>query len=344
MAITTVNIKEFLNYKQLNNIINSNNTMRSYEAVLMAWLEFISKAKTDEAATEYLTVLADRYSSIQVKNTLYILKSFYDWHSEDINPFGALAKNYRVDKKESHIKKMERDLRVLDLNEIVELKAHAEKTYQAISSNKYPVNYYLAYRNWFIITMMSEYGMRISGLCGVNVNKIDFQNRYMVIYDSKNGEPYPVPIKKSLSALRQYLAVRQSIMGEITKDRNALLLSKTGKRLSDTGARRAINKLADTVDLYDSGRSTHQLRHYRATRYYKDNMPLDLMSAIMGVSVPVLKKTYLHLTDKDTVRQYESWAEKEEAKVGFVCPRCGYGGGETWSNEVDSNVGLRIVK
>ena len=113
-------------------------------------------------------------------------------------------------------------------------------------------------------------------------------------------------------------------MKDISGDERALFLSNTGKRLSDTSARRAVNAIATEIGLYDSGRSTHQLRHYRATKYYKDSMPLDLISQIMGVSVPVLKRTYLHLTDDDTIRQYETWLDSKKPESDYKCPRCGY--------------------
>lgn len=339
--ITHSNIKAFLKDKRLNNIINSDNTMRSYETRLIAWCKFCNGNDTNEFAQKYFEeILSKSYSSIQVKNTLYVLKSFYDWQEDaGCNPFESIAKKYHVNKKENHIKKTERDSRVLTGSEITQLISYAESVFCKINSNEDPIGYYLAYRNWFIINMMSEYGMRISGLIGVNTDDIDFSRRCMTIYDSKNGEPYPIPIKTKISLLASYRNVRHSLMKDISGNEKALLLSKTGKRLSDTSARRAINQLATDIGIYDSGRSTHQLRHYRATQYYKDNMPLDLISTIMGVSVPVLKKTYLHLTDDDTIRQYEGWLDSANGKDGFVCPKCGYS-----DKQIIEKIKLKLVK
>ena len=69
------------------------------------------------------------------------------------------------------------------------------------------------------------------------------------------------------------------------------------------------------------GRSTHQLRHFRATQNYKDGMSMDLISRIMGVSVETLKAVYLHVNTDDIIEQYERWAKTNK---GFVCPECGY--------------------
>jgi len=338
--ITHSNIKAFLKDKRLNNIINSDNTMRSYETRLMAWHRFCNGDDTNEFAQKYFEkILSKSYSSIQVQNTLYVLKSFYDWQNNGGNPFESIAKKYHVNKKESHIKKTERDSRVLTASEITQLISYAESIFCKINSKEDSIGYYLAYRNWFIINMMAEYGMRISGLIGVDIDDIDFPRRCMTIWDSKNGTPYPVPIKTKMSLLASYCNVRHSKMKDISGNEKALLLSKTGKRLSDTSARRAINRLATEIGIYDSGRSTHQLRHYRATQYCKDNMPLDLISTIMGLSVPVLKKTYLHLTDDDTIRQYEGWLDSAKAKDGFVCPKCGYS-----DKEIIERTELRIVR
>ena len=322
MKITIKNIEEFLSNKQLNNVFNSPNTVRSYRARLMSWHAFSGGIDNIDMANKYLQSLVTAHGSKTVKITLYILKSFYDWLGAPENPFKNISNQYRVSKKEAATKKLDRDHRVYSRNEIDKLISHAYGKIVYLDS-KYAIDYYLAYRNWFMIFLLSEYGMRISGLVGVNVNHVKFETRCMTIYDSKNGEPYPVPLKSNLAALRSYLAVRTRIMGALPGSKKALLLSKTGKRLSDTSARRAINELAAEIGLYDAGRSTHQLRHYRATRYFNDGMPLDLISIIMGVSVQVLKSTYLHLTEADTVRQYENWLDNPNGH-GFICPACGY--------------------
>lgn len=315
-------ITKFIAEKKLNNIFNSEHTIRSYHNKLLAWYKFSNGCDDVETAKKYLEFLAGVYSSKSVKATLYILKSFYDWLDVDPNPFKKLASQFQVNKKESNRKRLERDLIVYSDADIKLLLQRANK----IADEQYhtTIDYYLAYRNWFIILMMSEFGMRIGGLMGADVNHINFERRLLTIYDSKNGQPYPCPIKSIQNDLKGYLNVRNTLMNGICIDEMALFLSKTGKRLSDTSARRAVNAIADEIGLYDSGRSTHQLRHYRATKYYKEGMPLDLISQIMGVSVGVLKKTYLHLTDDDTVRQYEGWLDSKKSGSDFSCPRCGY--------------------
>ena len=320
--MNTNDIDKFIAEKKLNNIFNSEHTIRSYHNKLSVWSKFSEGRDDIETAKKYLEFLVSLYDSKSVKTTLYVLKSFYDWLGTDPNPFKKIVTQYQVSKKESHMKRIERDLIVYSDSDIECLLNKAKSI--ITEQNHSTIDYYLAYRNWFIILLMSEYGMRIGGLMGTDIGHLQFKRRLLTIYDSKNGKPYPVPITSLMNELRGYLNVRNTLMKDTLYDEKALFLSNTGKRLSDTSARRAINTIADEAGLYDAGRSTHQLRHYRATKYYKEGMSLDLISQIMGVSVEVLKKTYLHLTDEDTIRQYEGWLESKTTDTAFRCPRCGY--------------------
>ena len=315
-------IDKFLSEKKLNNVFNSDNTIRSYKNKLVAWFKFAADRDDIQTAKKYLEVLVSVYDSKSVKSTLYILKSFYDWLEMDPNPFLKIVTQFRVDKKETAQKRLEREWYVYSDSDVECLLAKARSIIG--NQNCSTIDYYLAYRNWFIIKMMSEFGMRIGGLMGTDVDHINFERRLLTIYDSKNQTPYPIPISVVKTDLKAYLNVRNTIMKDISNGEKALFLSHTGKRLSDTSARRAVNAIAAEMGLYDSGRSTHQLRHYRATKYCKEGMALDLISQIMGVSVGVLKKTYLHLTDDDTIRQYEGWLESKKIEFDFKCPRCGY--------------------
>lgn len=326
-------IDAYLHHKTVNNIHNSENTTRAYRSHLNQWHNFFHEhllpepkmnlsAQTRFWAKEYRDHLVKDRDSKIVKTVLYILTDFYSWKmnfSKELNltgnPFEDLAKRFRVSKKESHRKRILRDEKVLTDIEVAMMLKHAE----TLTYNKAGLDYYLAYRNWLIIKMLSEFGMRVSSLISINVSDIDFLRRKIIV-ESKNQKPYPVPIMNVVDDLNHYIHhVRKQVFKD---DYGFLFMSKNGKQLSDTSARRAVNAIAEKLNLYEPQRSTHQLRHYRATKYYREGMQVDLISEIMGVSVPVLKETYLHLTHDDTVREFERWSQGLDKK--FVCPECGY--------------------
>jgi len=321
-------IDTYLHYKTVNNLHNSPNTTRSYRVVLKQWHEYhsriIYRLSIKEQATLYRDHLVKTRDSEQVKIVLHILSDFYSFlnqyyhsstdHTE--NPFAELVKQFRVSKKESHAKKIKRDETVLTEIEVMMMLKQAD----TMTYHKSGLAYYFTHRNQLILKMLAEYGMRLSSLMSINLSDIDFRRRKIIV-QSKNQKPYPLPIVNMVDDLRHHVEhVRAPAFMSGAED--ALFLSRDGKRLSDTYARKCINDIAAKVGLYKSQRSTHQLRHYRATHYYKEGMRVDLIAQIMGLSVPVLKETYLHITHDDTVREFEAWAQGSNKK--FVCPECGY--------------------
>jgi len=330
-------IAHYLHEKDANNVTNSANTTRSYRTKLMAFLEFSHGLADNSVALSYRDTLSCSRDSDQVKQILYVLSDFFR-SLGGCNPFYELSRAYRTSKKESSIKRAERDERVLSSHDVDRMLMRARQ----FTVGHTGVDYYVAYRNFFMIQMMAKYGMRVTGLVGIDLDHIDTGNRKLIIRSSKNQVPYPVPIVDSMSDIRGYLNIRNQQMSTHTVDHDALLLSKTGRRLSDTSARRAINAVSESLGLYEPQRSTHQLRHYRATRYYKRGMATQLISSIMGMSEQTLRTTYLHLTDQDTVDEYEAWS-RDRKRDGVVCPRCGYDGTGEDVDRVSRKPELRVV-
>ena len=327
------NIDTYLHYKTVNNLHNSPNTTRSYRVVLNQWYAYYSVENMSkhmpiqERARHYRDHLAKIRDSKQVKIVLHILADFYSflnqyYHSSTAhteNPFAELVKQFRVSKKESNAKRIKRDETVLTEIEVMMMLKQAD----TMTYHKSGLPYYFVHRNQLILKMLAKYGMRLSSLMSINLSDIDFRRRKIIV-QSKNQKPYPLPIVNMVDDLRhhvEYVRGPAFVLAGIDAE-DALFLSKDGKRLSDTYARKCINEIAAKVGLYKPQRSTHQLRHYRATRYYKEDMRVDLIAQIMGLSVPVLKETYLHITHDDTVREFEVWAQGSNKR--FICPKCGY--------------------
>jgi len=326
-------IEDYLHFKSVNNLHNSENTTRAYRNHLKQFEEFAEKEFAKDKSTRGLDVAvkyrshAEKYrdhlvsqrDSIQVKTILHILTDYFSFLKIDPNPFEKLVKDYHVNQKEWQIKKIRRDELVLSEFEIEALIKQAEKETYHKTGNEY----YLTHRNWLMVKMLAGYGMRIKALVSVDIGDISFMKRRIIVHSSKNKIPYPLPIISMIDDIRYHVAsVRLSFVNDNRLKNEPLFFSKSGRRLSSTSARRAINKIAEKVDLYEPNRSTHQLRHFRATQYLREGMKIDLISQIMGVSVQVLRETYLHMTHGDTVREYEAWLNA--SRIEPVCPKCGY--------------------
>lgn len=329
-------IEDYLHFKRVNNLHNSDNTTRSYRNHLTQWHEFaqgkfkfhigqipdernIDGSILEAVATEYRDRIVKTRDSGQVKTIMHILRDYISFLGCDLNPFDKLVKDFKINVKEHYEKKARRDELALTEFEIESFIKHAEKeTYL-----KKDDEYYMSHRNWLMIKMLASYGMRIKALVSIKLEDIDFKRRLIIIRSSKNKIPYPLPIIKMINDIRYHISVVRKEFSQCDDyEGGSLFLSKSGKQISATSARRAINKIADIAGLYEPQRSTHQIRHFRATQYIKDGMEIDLVSQIMGVSVQVLRKTYLHMTHDDTISQYESWLN--HSRIEPVCPKCGF--------------------
>lgn len=342
MKITDEMIEKYLSEKRTLNVHNSDNTTRRYRNEVHRWIAFLQSeaAATDEGkgANELVLEFIDNLEqtgapSKQIKATLHILNNFHSYFDQEFpgNPFEALAKQYRIDKKETTLKAIERDNLLMTDDEILKI------IKWAWSKTKNSNMFYTAYRNAVMIEMLAEYGLRISALIGINIADVDLDRRCIYINESKNQKPYVIPIINKIIMVNDYLRIYFTkfgySLGPIAYDSRPLFLSGEDKnRISDSTARRCINRVFARVGLYASQRSTHQLRHYRATKYYREGMSPELISQIMGMSVETLKKTYLHIGHTDIVDQFERW--NVTGKQQFECPACGYRAGNKTQEKV----------
>ena len=317
-------IEKYISERKANNYINSIHTERAYRIKLNGWLNFCNGVETIENAQRYRDFLSLKFNnSILVRIALYVIGNFYDFMKQE-NPFTEIIKDFRVKKSDIALKAIERQEKALSYDEIQKM----IKTSQHLQTKPKKANkIFIAQRNYLILMMLYRYGMRIDSLVNIKMDDIDFESNKIIIYKSKTIA-YPIPIspieqdlKLFITQRNQYFAYKRFKPLKNESDMKYLLTTQSGVRLNDRDARVAINAMAKIAKVYSTGRSTHQLRHFRATQNYKDGMSLDLISHIMGVGVNTLKSVYLHINTDDIIDQYEVWAK---TKKGFVCPECGY--------------------
>ena len=323
---TATMIENYLAEKRTLNVHNSDHTTRKYRNDLIKWFTFLNgqNCGMNIAAKNFIAFLHESgANSKQIKTNLHILNNYYMFNDLPENPFEKLAKDYKLNKKEMGFKAISRDELVMSEDEVSKI------IKRAWDRTKSSAKFYAAYRDAFMIDMLAEYGLRISALIGINIADVDLDGRCIYIRESKNQNPYVIPIINKIHMVNDYLRIYFNKaghpLGRMSDDTRPLLVSDNEQRISDSTARRCVNSAFARVGLYADQRSTHQLRHYRATRYYREGMSTELISQIMGMSVDTLKKTYLHIGHSDIVDQYEKW--NVTGKQQFECPACGYKAG-----------------
>jgi len=138
-------------------------------------------------------------------------------------------------------------------------------------------------RDFAIVTLFLNCGMRLSELCGINITDIDRDWEYITVV-GKGAKKRQVFLNEACrSALYPYMRIR--LDGDSEKNQtDALFLSGRNKRISNKTVQAMVYKYLNLAGLGNRGLSVHKLRHTAATLMYQEG----------GVDVRVLQELLGH--------------------------------------------------
>jgi len=139
-----------------------------------------------------------------------------------------------------------------------------------------------------ILEMLYGSGLRVSELCGVDIDSIDLK-RHLVTVWGKGGKERRVPMSLAgVETLRHWLTVRQEVVGDDSGD--ALFLNAHGRRLGTRDVRRLLDERAE------SPTHPHALRHTYATHLLDGGADLRSVQELLGHSDVVTTQRYTHVS------------------------------------------------
>jgi site-specific recombinase XerD len=155
-------------------------------------------------------------------------------------------------------------------------------------------------RDFCIITIFLNCGLRLSELAGINLSDIDREMRSLSVVGKGNKERIVYLNDACKSALAAYLLVRARDMTNIRdKDKNALFLSRLGRRISIKTVQWLVYKYLDKAGLSYKHFSTHKLRHTAATLMYQEGgVDVLTLKEILGHSELNTTQIYTHVSDR----------------------------------------------
>ncbi len=152
-------------------------------------------------------------------------------------------------------------------------------------------------RDYCIITLFLNCGMRLSELTGISMSDLDPELRSMRVIGKGNKERIIYLNDSCRDALRAYIAVRARD-GEI-KDKNALFISRVHKRMSNQTVQWMVYKYLDAAGLGYKNLSTHKLRHTAATLMYQSGqVDVRVLKDILGHEQLNTTQIYTHVSDR----------------------------------------------
>ncbi len=165
-------------------------------------------------------------------------------------------------------------------------------------------------RDYCIITLFLNCGMRLSELVGINLSDITDDLSRLTVTGKGNKMRVVYLNSACRSALADYLAVRHSRAtqyGQPIIDKNALFLSSRRTRISNQMVQTLVYKYLKLAGLDGRGLSVHKLRHTAATLMYNEG-EVDVLAIkdILGHEQLTTTQIYTHLSDKKLEEAAES--------------------------------------
>ena len=153
-------------------------------------------------------------------------------------------------------------------------------------------------RDFCIITLFLNCGMRLSELVGISLSDIDRELRSLRVLGKGNKERIVYLNDACRSALSTYLKCRARGMDAV-KDKDALFLSRLGKRISNKTVQWLVYKYLNAAGLEYKHFSVHKLRHTAATLMYQEGgVDVLALKEILGHAQLSTTQIYTHISDK----------------------------------------------
>ncbi len=151
-------------------------------------------------------------------------------------------------------------------------------------------------RDYCILTLFLNCGMRLSELCGLNLSDIRADGTMRLL--GKGNKERIVYINAACAeAIKAYLAVRPNDAINYA-DRNALFISRNKKRISNKTVQHIVKTYLEKAGLGGQGLSTHKLRHTAATLMYQHgDVDIRVLKDILGHANLGTTQIYTHISD-----------------------------------------------
>lgn len=157
-------------------------------------------------------------------------------------------------------------------------------------------------RDYAILTLFLNCGLRLSELVGININNI--KNNTLTVIGKGNKER-SIPLNNAcIEAIETYMKVRPK---NGVKDKNALFLSSRKQRISKESVQKIVKKYIKQAGLDPQRYSTHKLRHTAATLMYRyGKVDIRTLQELLGHESISTTEIYTHLDNgqlKDAVEK-----------------------------------------
>lgn len=302
---------EFLNY--LENVKGKSiNTIKGYSVDLGLFFKFLKVYKGLENNIELekieeveISDLGDNFIKNISLSDIYAFLAFL----EKVRNNSAYARARKVATLKSFFKFLNSKIKLIDENPTVELespkinKRHPvyltlDQSITVLNSmDKENKNYY---RDYCILTLFLNCGMRLSELCNIEIEKI--KGDTLTIIGKGNKERTVYLNEASIAAIENYLKSRNDLKAT-EEAKKYLFLSSKYRPINKRSVEILVKKHIENAGFKDQKYTPHKLRHTAATLMYKyGNVDIRSLQNILGHENISTTQIYTHVDD-ETLRE-----------------------------------------
>lgn len=289
----------------------SPNTIKAYEIDLSLFFKFLKvyKGLVTDTDLEFEEIDIKDINNDFIRNIkltdIYAFLSF----SEKQRGNGTYARARKVAALKSYFKYLQGKAKIIDENPTFDLespkisKRHPiyltlDESINLLSSlDKKSKNYH---RDYCILTLFLNCGMRLSELCGIRLDKI--KGDTLTIIGKGNKERTVYLNDACLKAIENYLKFRDDSKA-LPEDKEYLLLSSRFKPINKRTVELLVKKHITNSGLENEKYTPHKLRHTAATLLYKHgNVDIRSLQSILGHENISTTQIYTHV-DEEILRE-----------------------------------------
>ncbi len=164
---------------------------------------------------------------------------------------------------------------------------------------------YAQYRDYIIMVLMIDTGMRISEICSLEIGDIDFKSRYINLPASKNKNRKNriIPLSSELIRLLTELVHETRQHFEVSH----IFVSNYGEPLNVDTVRKALYNYAEKAGITKPV-SPHAFRHFYAKQAALNGMDIFTLQRTLGHADISTTRKYIQLEKEDIISQHNLYS------------------------------------
>lgn len=255
-------------------------TIKNIKSRLNSFCDYIKTTDnlTKYNVNSYVLELKKRMLPQSVNEHIKTIRKFVEYcYNEDYIDKSITIKKLNTEKKSSS-------------------KGLSDKDVKRILFHLKSKNGFIANRNYTIVSMFLDTGIRVSELASLKVNEID--NTITVTCKNKRRS---VPLSPKLQlVINKYLIVRSKYLTQINSNSEYLFFSRSGKQLNNDAIEKTLRRLGTELDLT---LYPHLFRHYYIQSLLKKGVNIYYIARLVGHESIETTQIYLEGLKDDVVMQ-----------------------------------------